>query len=292
MWEEATFFSDDRVQIHYYTYGEGPPLVWLSGGPGESHHGLRTVARGMASRYQCVLYDQRGCGASTLSHYDENVLHIEKFTCDLENLRLQLGAEQLRLIGHSWGAMLALAYSVHYPERVAAQALVSMGPLDPQGSKVVKANLCRGLDRNGRYTFDVLKGQLKVANANHDEITARKLHERLIADFYAPAWLFNQEKAKVFATSYRETHFSALIAQYIMPSWYDLDILSVVDGLRVPTLVLYGNQDVSPIHQGYLLAERMPYVLVRMVNECGHIPWLDQPELFYEEMGQFFADNA
>ena len=56
-----------------------------------------------------------------------------------------------------------------------------------------------------------------------------------------------------------------------------------------PTLVLYGYQDFEPITQAYLLRERLPQAELVFLNECGHVPWFEQPGEFYRVLGVFLA---
>jgi proline iminopeptidase len=289
VWQEYRVGTPDGLDLAYYIAGDGPPLVWINGGPGEGASTLRTVARSLTSHFTCVLYDQRGCGQSILPRLDAEAVSMQTTTADLEALRSTLGVEQLQIIGHSWGAMLALAYSLHYPEQVARQVLVGMGPLNRALADVSSANIRRAMTRHQQYEFDVLRGQRRVAIAEQNTAAHARIHQRLIADFYAPAWLYSREKAAQFAETYNKYYdFNPYVSGFLMPSWYALDVLSLIDGLQVPTLVLYGYQDVAPITQAYLLAERMPFVAVEMLNECGHIPWLDQPDAFFQAVTTFF----
>src|SRR5262245_56046941 len=50
-------------QLHYEIRGDGAPIVLLSGGPGFGNY-LQAVADALAPDLRCILFDQRGCGAS------------------------------------------------------------------------------------------------------------------------------------------------------------------------------------------------------------------------------------
>jgi proline iminopeptidase len=74
------------------------------------------------SRYRVVLFDRRGCGASTPHARDPATDMRHNTTAhligDLEQLREHLGIERWLLLGGSWGSTLILAYAEQYPARV------------------------------------------------------------------------------------------------------------------------------------------------------------------------------
>jgi proline iminopeptidase len=143
-WREHVLPIPDGT-LAWYDAGAGPTVVWINGGPGDDHHYLRTVAAPFTARLRCVLYDQRGCGGSRLERLDAATLDVARFVADLEALRDALGEERLRLVGHSWGATLALLYAAAHPECTERVALVGMGPTDDEMDAVAAANLLKPL---------------------------------------------------------------------------------------------------------------------------------------------------
>jgi proline iminopeptidase len=118
----------DGHRIYWEVSGnpDGKPVVFLHGGPGSGTHPLQ---RRMfdPSAYRIVLFDQRGCGAST-PHVRTGDTGLDHNTTwhlvgDLERLRTHLGIERWQLFGGSWGATLAVAYAETHPERVSEMIL-------------------------------------------------------------------------------------------------------------------------------------------------------------------------
>jgi proline iminopeptidase len=114
MWKEHVLPTAD-LQLAWYEAGDGPAIVFLHGGPGDDHSYLRPFAEPLTRQFRCILYDQRGSGQSHLTELHEETLHITRFFDDLEALRLHLAQPRLRLVGHSWGATLALLYGISFP---------------------------------------------------------------------------------------------------------------------------------------------------------------------------------
>lgn len=91
------------------------PLIGLHGGPGFPHNYISTLSL-LFSDYgvPVILYDQIGCGESTL--FPERMGDVsfwtpELFMAELDNLRKALGIKTFDLLGHSWGGMLASQYA-------------------------------------------------------------------------------------------------------------------------------------------------------------------------------------
>ena len=95
---------------------EGQPVVFLHGGPGGA---VSELSRRFfdPEHYRIILFDQRGCGQS------QPFLSLENNTIlfsvgDLEKIRAYLNIDSWYVFGGSYGSTLALAYAIHYPERV------------------------------------------------------------------------------------------------------------------------------------------------------------------------------
>ncbi len=117
------------VRLWYRVAGrtEGVPVVFLHGGPGQ---GSQTFARfagpALEPRLRMVYLDQRGSGRSERPWTDAYSLDL--LVDDLEQLRRAWGVEQIALVGHSFGTILALEYAARYPDRTERIVLVAAAP--------------------------------------------------------------------------------------------------------------------------------------------------------------------
>lgn len=98
------------------------PVVFLHGGPGS---GVSPGQRRQfdPSRYDILLFDQRGCGRSTpFASLDHNTTW--DLVDDIERLRTSvMGVDKWMVFGGSWGSTLSLAYAQSHPDRVAELVL-------------------------------------------------------------------------------------------------------------------------------------------------------------------------
>jgi len=101
----------DGIELHVDIVGDGPPILWLPGGPGLSNY-LHPVAQAFPD-FSNIVPDPRGTGRSKGQPHSLAVA-IQ----DLEDLRQTLGFDRWAVLGHSWGADLALAYGLAHGETV------------------------------------------------------------------------------------------------------------------------------------------------------------------------------
>jgi pimeloyl-ACP methyl ester carboxylesterase len=104
------------TELHFQRMGQGPAVVMIHGLLlGNMASWYFSVASQLAARHEVLLYDLRGHGLSELSPagYD-----LETMVDDLEILLESQGLAQVALIGHSYGAMIALQFALRHPDRV------------------------------------------------------------------------------------------------------------------------------------------------------------------------------
>ena len=124
------FVDASGVRLHVQTLGEGaPPVVMLHGlFLGSLAGWLFTTAPRLARRRRVVLYDLRGHG---LSGRPERGYDVETMRRDLEAVRCALDlSAPVDLVGHSYGAVIALREALAAPEAVRRLVLVE-APMPP-----------------------------------------------------------------------------------------------------------------------------------------------------------------
>ena len=108
-------------ELHYQQFGEGPDLVMVHGITGNLAIWHLEIVPALMQSFRVTTYDLRGHGYSgvpptgytTASH-----------ASDLQQLMSALGIERAHIMGHSFGADIALHFTINYPERVERLVLV------------------------------------------------------------------------------------------------------------------------------------------------------------------------
>jgi pimeloyl-ACP methyl ester carboxylesterase len=123
---EATMFSTQSaivndVRLHFRVGGSGPPVMLLHGFA-ETGHMWDPVLPVLAPRHTLVVPDLRGAGASDKpeSGYDKKTMAE-----DIHALAQSLGMDdQLTIVGHDIGLMVAYAYAAQHPSGTARVVLM------------------------------------------------------------------------------------------------------------------------------------------------------------------------
>jgi pimeloyl-ACP methyl ester carboxylesterase len=78
---------------------------------------------------RALAIDFRGNGDSQWS--SERAYRTDDFVTDLEAMVEAIGADQVDLVGFSWGASVGLSFATRHPEKVRKLAIVDMPPSQP-----------------------------------------------------------------------------------------------------------------------------------------------------------------
>lgn len=112
-----------RVWTRTSGSGTATPVLVLHGGPGMPSYYLEPLT-GLGRDRPVVLYDQLGCGRSDRPE-DASLWTVPRAVAEVAAVRRGLGLERVHILGHSWGAFLALAYAQQHDEGVASLVLSS-----------------------------------------------------------------------------------------------------------------------------------------------------------------------
>ena len=112
---EVEYVSVPGAQLWTVRQGSGPPIVLCHGGPG-GWDDMEPVAAMVEDLVTAYRYDQRACGRSS----GGPPFDVATAVADLDALRRHWNISRWVVAGESWGAELALYYSVAHPSHVTA----------------------------------------------------------------------------------------------------------------------------------------------------------------------------
>lgn len=244
------------IEIYYQEHGAGFPVV-MTHGLGDCADLWVPLAEALADRYRFVAWDMRG-------HYrSEAPEEIAAYTQDLvvEDLRAlcdHLGIERAVQGGHSLGGYTALRFYKKYPERVAALVLHGAGPgyRNPDGSQAWTDQLARLADWQEAH-FD-----------RDARVPAKELRVG------APA-LGQVARHLVRGVAGVERGVMA------HPSFVDATTI------RVPTLVIVGEQDQNYLASADYFAAKLPNARKVVVPDAGHPAALERPDAVNAAVREF-----
>ena len=145
------------IDHHVQELGAGPPIVMLHGLLiGSLASWFFTAAPALAEHHRVRMFDFRGHGRSAraATGYDTATL-----AADLGALTVDLPA--FDLVGHSWGALVALRFAIQHPARVRRLVVVE-APVPPSSALEMAAFL----DQRPDKILDALPETLRIAVAS------------------------------------------------------------------------------------------------------------------------------
>jgi len=111
MTEQYVTSGTAKIWTHINDNNAKPYLLMCGAGPGVND-GLSEVDTLINDRFNTIRFNHRGCGTSTA---DGNY-KIETVLEDIETIRRYYGVENWFILGHSWGANIALFYALKHPQ--------------------------------------------------------------------------------------------------------------------------------------------------------------------------------
>ena len=255
-------------------YGIGmESVIALHGGPAAAGD-LAPLARELGKQWHVFEPFQRSSGGRSLTV----ATHVQ----DLDDLiRERCGGHRPVLVGHSWGAMLALAYAADHPTTPAAVVLIGCGTFSSGARAEFEARL------DGRLTPADRASIARVTQTEADPDRCLAALGRLMTRVYG----YDVEEdagevAVVDATAHEETWADMVRLQRdgVYPAAFA--------AIGVPALMIHGDADPHP---GRLISEDlrtyMPHLEYQELPMCGHSPWLERQarQAFLETLTTWLA---
>ncbi|MCA9544493.1 MAG: alpha/beta fold hydrolase [Myxococcales bacterium] len=126
----------DGLRLHYVDEGQGRPVVFVHGNPTWSFY-WREAIKALQGTRRCVALDHIGCGKSDKPGDDRYTYTLQRRVEDLGRLIDHLGLDQVDLVAHDWGGMIATSWATQHPQRVGRLALLNTGAFtNPKGQKL------------------------------------------------------------------------------------------------------------------------------------------------------------
>jgi len=281
---------NDSLELYYQLVGSGKDtIVLLHGGPGLPSKYLIADLNPLSFQYTLLFYDQRGSGRST-PILDTLLLDANYYISDLEFVRQYFGLSKMNLIGHSWGGLLAGIYAASFPDKV--NKLVLIGSCPPAK----------------KYFWDDFGPALwaKFDSITYDKIVQLRDSLSIRTDTTKACWDYWTELIKGY---YSNPELSRRAWGDVCncptstvwgnnPNWYyaqeslgDWDLTEDMKSFNFPVFIMHGIDDPMPLGCAKAWADLLPNAQLSVFKEAGHFPQVEKPELFFNQIDQFFNNT-
>ncbi|MBY0477835.1 MAG: alpha/beta hydrolase [Chitinophagaceae bacterium] len=238
-------------QLSYFLYGKGEPVVLIHGF-GEDSRIWKQQIQFLQNRFQLIIPDLRGSGASTLP---EKQLTIESMADDLYAILRAENIQPCILLGHSMGGYITLAFAEKYPEMLAAFGLIhSTAYADSDEKKAARKKSIAFINEHSAFEFI----QTTIPNLFSAAFNKQQKHQVLQLT----------EQGRQFSKEALTAYYEAMIARP--------DRTEVLKNSTVPVLFFIGEED-KAVNPGDMLKQSsLPAVSqVLFVNGIAHMGMLE-----------------
>lgn len=253
------------IKLAYSDEGTGLPLVFLHGFPLNRDMWIPQI-RGLGDRARIISVDLRGHGESDAPLWQYT---MEQFADDVAGLLDHLGLLQVVLVGLSMGGYVALTFSTNHSHRLKALVLTdTRAQADTENGRENRFQMAQTAYRKG-------------PSAIRDIMVPKLLCPKTLQSNRA---VVEQVEAMIL-----RMELSGLAGD-LMAMAGRLDSVPRLPSIRCPTLVIVGEQDQpTPISDARLMADRIPGARLEIIPNAGHLPNLEQPELFNDALWRFHS---
>jgi proline-specific peptidase len=278
-----TFSTADGLKLAYRRAGSGPTVVCHPGGPGFSARYFGEFA-GLADDFTLVMLHPRGTEGSDRPS-DPRAYTSEDYVADLDELRVHLGHEQFRLLGHSHGGVVALAYAARNPDRVERLVAAStLARFDAEQEGVMLEAMEAKSDEPWYADARAALEAEQAGNWDSDE----ELAELALREFPFYFARYGEAEAEYVRRLEGEVPCGDALRLFNQEIVGSFDLRPELGRITAPTLVITGEDDfiTGPVCARELAAE-IPGARLTLLPDCGHFVFVEQPESFAAEVKAF-----
>jgi pimeloyl-ACP methyl ester carboxylesterase/DNA-binding CsgD family transcriptional regulator len=270
----------DGARIAVARLGHGSPLVraahWLSHVEYDTKSPVWSAwLRELSRDHTYIRYDQRGCGLSDWSPRDNS---FDSWVADLEAVVESQGLERFALLGMSQGGAIAIAYAARYPERVSHLVL-----LGAYGHGMLR----RASSPEQREEAETLIKLIRLGWGKDNPAFRQVFTSQFIPEGSREQHQWFNDLERISASPEN--------AAAIVETLHEVDISSVAETVRVPTLVFHVRGDARvPFEEGRILAAAIPGARFVPLDGSNHVLLENEPawRQFFGELRGFLPASA
>lgn len=251
------------VRVHLRRGGAGRPLLILHGELGVPGW-LRAHAL-LARRFAVYVPSLPGFGASTRPDWIAGVRDVAAWvTWFVRDLKLP---EPLPVIGFSLGGWIAAEIATVNASIFSRMVLVDAAGLQPDEGQV--------------WDYFLHSNREALPRAFCDSTQAPEYEQ-----YYGRTWTPADE-------TQAEQNREMMARLAWKPYMRSHTLAGLLPGVATPTLVVWGREDaIIPLDAGQRYARAIPGATLKIVDRCGHMPEMEQPEAFVQSVLEFLAPVA
>jgi proline iminopeptidase len=270
----------DDTRLFVVERGAGTPVIVLHGGPGLDHHEFADYLDPLAERSRLILVDLRSQGRS--DHAPEHTWTLERMAQDVIMLaRAMELLDRYVVLGHSFGAFVALQNALDYP-RQAIATIISCG--------VPSMRYLAGADEHLR-TFEPewLREQVTDSWAREADAQTSAEFESIIRD----QWPFHfadplDPRIEGYAARSAGILSPDVLRHFSAEGSGGIEVEARLAEIATPTLVLAGRHDrTCVVEAAESMSAAIPGAELVVFERSGLMPFVEETEAYLAAVGAF-----
>jgi proline-specific peptidase len=275
----------DDTSLFVVERGTGYPVIVLHGGPGLDHHEFADYLDPLTDGFRLLLVDQRANGRS--DRPPESTWTLERMAQDVIMLARALRLERYAVLGHSYGAFVALQNAVDYPG-MARQTIVSGGIPSMRFLAAVEANL-------NAFEPVALREQVIASWAREADVRTAEEFAQLMADQF-PFHFADPLDPRIadYLERTSDTVYSPDMLRASSATGYGgIEVEDRLGEISQPVLVLTGRHDrTCTVEAAEAIAAGVANAELRIFEQSGHMTFVEEPDLYVAIVRSFLERTA
>jgi len=290
--KDGKYVTVNGAKLWVVTVGKGDPLILIAGGPGGAHPGLRRFDS-LANNYMLIYFDAFGRGKSDTAK-DVKQYTLERDIDDIEGLRTALKLDNINVLGHSYGGLVAQGYAIKYPQHLKHLVLantfhsfIMWQENDDNSNHEIRTN----------YP-EVWDSVMRIRERGY--VSSDQLHQDIYGRVpYGFLYAYNPEKfllrgSKPYPNSMNTKLYYQMVGKdgdFIVGNDIgNFDYRTKLKDLKMPVLIYGGRYDrVAVPWMMVKFKEYCPQARFVMFERSGHNPQVEQPQDLFKLLNDFLS---
>ena len=246
------------VKSNFKVKGEGKPLLILHGWGTGSSNSWKKIQKIMAKQeYKIIVPDFPGFGRSENPPYPWNVTNYVEWLIDfIDYLKL----DKFSLLGHSFGARIAVKYAANHPEKL--DKLILVGPAG------IKVKPC--------FKVWLINTIAETKNSSKQLKPFKKVARKILYFF-----LRNRDYVKAKG-----------VMREVMKRIIGEDLTPYFSKVATKTLIVWGAEDkMVPVEYSRIFKKNIRNSKLEILPKLGHSPQFDNPKKFLKTIIPFLKSR-
>lgn len=264
-------------------------LLLLNGGPGATHEYFECFENFLpAEGIEIIYYDQLGCGNSDNPN-DVELWDLGRYVEEVEQVRkaLNLDASNFYVLGHSWGGILAMEYTLKYQHNMKGLIISNMMSSCPEYGRYADEVLAKQMDPKVLAEINKIEAAKDFANPRYMELLIPNFYEKHILRFPSKDWpepvnrSFAKMNQSLYVTMQGPSEFGI---SGKLEKW---DRKSDLNNITIPTLVIGAKYDtMDPNHMSAMskLVQNGTYLYC---SKGSHMAFYDDQKAYFKGLIPF-----